>query len=219
MAEKEEIKKEIEGLLYADSRVNPDTITVEMADGRVVLNGTVNSLAALNAVEDTVRSFHQITFVENRLKIVYPGDADILTDESVTKAVKISLKLNCNINDEFVGVDVEEGVVELSGAVDSYWQKIECGNIVSNVTGVIQVINKLSVVPVHKVEDFEIAEQIEAAMKRTGIVDTDYVTVKVENGIVTLTGKVPHWNAYNSAEFAAKHTKGVIDVRNELILA
>lgn len=38
------------------------------------------------------------------------------------------------------------------------------------------------------------------------MLDLEAVTVKVEQGVVTLSGKVPHWNSYYSAEYAAKNT-------------
>jgi osmotically-inducible protein OsmY len=80
------------------------------------------------------------------------------------------------------------------------------------------VINGLNVVTSHDISDNQIATAIRESMKRMVGFDIENITIAVEKGIVFLTGKVPHWNAFYSAENVAKNTRGVIDVRNELLL-
>ncbi len=219
MAKQEETLNKIRDQLLMDSRIDAKKIVVEVDDGTVHLSGTVNSLAALNAAEDAARSIESVKKVDNRIKIRYPGDTSVLSDYTISENVLHAIRMDRNIKSELIKVKVESGVVTLYGSVDSYWSKMRCQEIISSVSGVSQIINDLTVVPNVRSDDNSIAQQIREALQRMFTVNLEYITIVVEKGVVTLTGKVPHWNAYYSAEFAARNTEGVLDVRNELILA
>ena len=88
----------------------------------------------------------------------------------------------------------------------------------SNISGVFQIVNKLSVIPYETYIDQTISEDVLAALERNIYVNVKDITVCVENQIVTLSGKVPNWTAYNAASEVAKFTPGVIDVQNNLVL-
>ena len=218
MAGREEVIRNIESQLYADSRIDAKQISVELDDGVVVLSGKVQSLAALRAAEEAAAYVSGVKSVENRLKIWYPGDREIMTDTKIVENIKTALTLDRNVNPEYVEVTLQDGVVILSGSVDSYWKKVHCEEITANVRDVKQVINELTVVPYHLASDTEIAGEIRRALKRMDNVNLEYITIHVEDGMVLLTGKVPHWNAYYSVEFAARNTKGVRGIQNKLII-
>jgi osmotically-inducible protein OsmY len=143
----------------------------------------------------------------------------VITDEMIAENVLNAIRMDRNIKSELIKVNVDSGVVTLYGSVDSYWSKVRSQEIISSIPGVIQIVNDLAVVPTVSTDDNSIAQQIREALQRMSEIDLESVTIVVEKGVVTLTGKVPHWNAYYSAEFAARNTGGVLDVRNELILA
>jgi osmotically-inducible protein OsmY len=44
------------------------------------------------------------------------------------------------------------------------------------------------------------------------------INIKVENQIVTLSGKVPGWKAYHAAHDTALYTRGVVQVLNNLVV-
>ena len=219
MAGNEEILRNVKAQLRSDTRIDESRVNVEVEDSRVILSGVVQNLAALNSAEDAARSVEGVRRVENRLKIEYPGYSRRITDEKVAESLRSALALDRNINTDFVRVYVDEGMVTLRGSVDSFWGKERCAEIASEIDGVLQVINELTVVPTHNVSDDQIATEISDVLDRMNMLDLEAVTVKVEQGVVTLSGKVPHWNSYYSAEYAAKNTRGVKNVINELILA
>lgn len=219
MASIEEIRKNILGLLKSDTRVDSRNITVEVSEDTVRLSGTTSTLISLRAAEFIAKSVEGVKKVDNRIKIWSPGDERLPDDKEVSDNVKKAISLDKSIDSELVRIDVEDGVVTLYGSVDSYWKKHHSVELVSEVKDVAMVINKLTVTPAHKVEDAEIAENVRLALERMGAgLNTEYVTITVENGIVTLTGKVPQWNAYNAAEYAVRHTRGVRDFKNELLI-
>lgn len=219
MSKQEETLNKIMDQLLMDSRIDAKKIVVEVDEGTVHLSGTVNSLAALNAAENAARSIESVKKVDNRIKIRYPGDTAVLTDFTISENVLNAIRMDRNIKPELIKVSVDSGVVTLYGSVDSYWSKMRCQEIISSISGVIQIINDLAVVPNVSSDDNCIAQQIRDALQRMSTLSLEYITIVVEKGVVTLTGKVPHWNAYYSAEYAARNTEGVLDVRNELILA
>lgn len=63
--------------------------------------------------------------------------------------------------------------------------------------------------------DREIQQAIKGQLWWNAHVDSDDVTVYVEEGLVTLTGRVPSWTAYREAE-AEAYEGGALRVRNEL---
>jgi osmotically-inducible protein OsmY len=59
---------------------------------------------------------------------------------------------------------------------------------------------------------------VEAAIERRRNVNIEDIDIRVENGVVTLSGTVPDWDARRAAINAAEFTKGVIDVLDELTI-
>jgi osmotically-inducible protein OsmY len=66
--------------------------------------------------------------------------------------------------------------------------------------------------------DKDIAQDIESALERNQYVDAENVTVKVEDGKVTLTGTVSSYYARGTAYDAAAFTLGVLQVDNHIVV-
>lgn len=218
MSTSQEIRKNVLDQIKSDSRIDWSNIVVEVSDGKVELSGTVQSLSSMRAAEEAAGSVVNVKEVKNSLKIRYAGDQEQLSDKELAYNVKQALDLDGSINAGLINIEVEDGVVTLSGSVGTYWKKAYCEDVVMGLRDVAMVINKLSVVPTHTLSDNEIAKQVQSALERMAGVDTEYVTVIVNKGKVVLAGKVPHWNAFYASEYAAKHTEGVVDVKNDLLI-
>jgi osmotically-inducible protein OsmY len=109
-------------------------------------------------------------------------------------------------------------MVALEGRVDEYWKMLLAEELACGVRGVSGVTNKLTVVPRDNLTDRTIAEEIVAAMERNASVNPEHVTVRVDDGTVTLSGAVPHRDAYRAAQEAAMYTPGVMHVKNYLTI-
>jgi osmotically-inducible protein OsmY len=117
-----------------------------------------------------------------------------------------------------IGVTAKDGVVTLTGNVDSYAKKIEAETASKKVIGVRALIENIEVKFPNSwsKSDVEVANEVLAALKSNWSVPKDKVTVMVENGWVTLEGELP-WNYQKEA---AKNTinflSGVKGVTNNI---
>ncbi len=119
-----------------------------------------------------------------------------------------------------IGVTANEGVITLSGQVDSFIQKHAVEDAAKRVKGVsfvaIDVEVKLGVGKKHS--DTEIAKHAKDALSHLSIIDTENLDVRVDEGWVTLEGTV-RWNYQRSAaEEYVRNLEGVRGVSNYMEL-
>jgi osmotically-inducible protein OsmY len=214
----EEIKKDIVDQLYWDSRIDASNVKVEVSDNKVTLTGRVHSYTAKLAAETDALTIPQVDSVKNNLEIQHPIGVKLPTDVEIQGNIVNNLIWNTNIDSANINVSVDRGVVTLEGSVTSYWQKILSEKLTYDITGVLSSVNKLSVVPTENIIDESIAKAITTSLDRNPNIDVDSVNVKVEEGVITLSGSVPNWAAYYDTLSSARHTVGVINVINNLVI-
>lgn len=122
------------------------------------------------------------------------------TNEGLQKDVQDAIKWEPLLHAAEIGVTVQDGIVTLSGTVDSYAKKAEAEHAAKNVAGVKAVVEKIDVHFGHmaKKEDAEIAREVIDAFNWNWEVPNDKVNVKVENGWITLGGEL-QWNYQRDA--------------------
>jgi osmotically-inducible protein OsmY len=127
-------------------------------------------------------------------------------NEDVQKDVQSAIKWEPLLHAAEIGVTVKDGIVTLTGTVDSYTKKQEAENAAKGVHGVNAIVEKLVVnFGSHwKKDDNDIAKEILSAFKWDWQVPNDCVKVTVENSWVTLDGELT-WNFQREA---AKKTAG-----------
>ncbi|MBD3214560.1 MAG: BON domain-containing protein [Candidatus Lokiarchaeota archaeon] len=213
---KEEIKKDVVDQLYWDDRVDAGNITVSIEDGTVILEGSVASFAEKKAASADAWSVHGVRAVANEITVAFPSTIEVPTDEEIRENVKKALELASDIEDKDIVVIVNNGIVILKGSVPSYWQKSRIEHIIAGITGVFEINDTLTIVPTKNFIDKEIAEDIISALERNYSVDAEKIDVLVEDGIVTLSGDVNDWRAYDAAMNTARFTAGVIHIVDHL---
>lgn len=117
-----------------------------------------------------------------------------------------------------IGVTAKDGVVSLTGVVDSYAKKLEAENAAKKVIGVRALVEKIEVeLPSSWIKtDVEIANEVLNALKSNWSVPKDKVTVKIEDGWVTLEGELP-WNYQkDAAKSAVNYLSSVRGVTNNI---
>ncbi len=119
-----------------------------------------------------------------------------------------------------IGVTVEDGVVTLTGNVDSYSKKLEAEKAAKNVLGVKAVVEQIEVKFPNSWSktDNQIAVEVLSALESNWIIPAEKVKVKVEDGWVTLDGEL-HWNFQReAAKTAVRFLMGVKGVNDKIII-
>jgi osmotically-inducible protein OsmY len=142
------------------------------------------------------------------------------SDYDLQKDVTDQLKWDLFVNVSDFGVSVKEGVVTLSGIVESYAQKLAAEKAVKKVSGVKAIALDVQVgdSPEMNKTDAEIAKAVLEALKWHSAVPEKNIQVKVENGMVTLEGEVEWAFQRHSATDAVAHLSGVRNVRNHIAI-
>jgi osmotically-inducible protein OsmY len=143
------------------------------------------------------------------------------TDQEILRDVQNELKWDPYLSSSEVGVSVRNGIVTLTGIVDSYWKKIAAENAVKKISGVKAVAQKIEVKlsTSGKKTDTEIAEAIQNAFNWSVLVPKDKIQVKVEDGWVTLEGEVEWEYQKNAARRAVEKLTSVVGVANNIRVA
>jgi osmotically-inducible protein OsmY len=140
------------------------------------------------------------------------------TDLEIKQDVIEELKWEPFLNASQIGVSVKEGVVTLSGSIDSYSKKIAAEKATKNVSGVKAVALDLEVnLPGSSIRnDTDIAEAVVNALKWHSAVRENKINVKVESGVVTLEGIVDWEFQKNSARMMVENLMGVKGIVNTI---
>jgi osmotically-inducible protein OsmY len=142
------------------------------------------------------------------------------TNEELQKDVQNAIKWEPLLNAAEIGVTAKDGVITLTGVVNSYTKKTEAENAAKNVTGVKAVAETIEVNfgNSFKKNDTEIANEVLNAWKWNWEVPADKIKVKVESGWVTLEGEL-EWNYQReAAKKAVAHLTGVKGVSNNITI-
>jgi osmotically-inducible protein OsmY len=142
------------------------------------------------------------------------------TDAQLKADVSQELEWDPSINATTVGVSVKDGVVTLSGHLQTYAEKLAAERAVQRVAGVKAVAVELDVLlaPNHVHSDTDIAQAIESALKWQAFVPPERVQVKVEHGWVTLGGEVDWDYQRSAAAKAVRPLRGVVGLDNRITL-
>jgi osmotically-inducible protein OsmY len=214
----EQIKKDVVDQLYGDHRVDAAEVQVEVQSGEVTLTGAVPNLTARNAATADAWEIAGVKRVINLLTVRFPATFSVPSDESIEESAQVMLASNPAVYGDAIEVSVTRGVLRLKGTVDAYWKRWKAENVVSDLSGVRDVENRLTVVPTESRFDTQIAEEIVAALVRNLHIDPDRVTVKVEHGKVRLTGSVETYYGRARAYEAVANTAGVIEIDNDIVV-
>jgi osmotically-inducible protein OsmY len=138
------------------------------------------------------------------------------SDEKIQQDVLQELKFEASLQPNEIGVAVKDGIVTLTGWVDSYLKRWTAEEAAHRVRGVVAVANDIEVRLPTSAErtDADIAAAVVRALEWDAFVPVDRIEVTVSKGWVTLKGEVDWGFQRSDAERVARRITGVRGVSN-----
>jgi osmotically-inducible protein OsmY len=142
------------------------------------------------------------------------------TDAEVQQDVIRELKWDSRVDETDVGVEVDNGIITLTGTVSSWGKRIAAEEAAHRVRGVLDVANDIVVkVPgTGGRTDTEVAQAVRNALVWDVFVPDTRIQSTVSDGVVTLKGDVDSWIQRDDADRVVRNLAGVRGVRNDIVV-
>ena len=142
------------------------------------------------------------------------------TDQQVQQDVIAELRWEPSVNASDIGVLVKDGVVTLTGHVESYAEKWHAERAAQRVSGVGALTLEIHIAlpGSSQRKDVDIALAIEHALTWSIAIPKDAIKVVVEGGWVTLSGEVCWDYQREAAASTVRYLLGVTGVSNQIVL-
>jgi osmotically-inducible protein OsmY len=211
-----ELQQDIMKELQWEPTIRAADIGVSVTDGVVTLSGYVDSLYKKWAAEHAAERVFGVKAVAEELKVRLPGSLK-RSDEDIARAASNALEWNVAVPHDRIKVEVQDGLVNLSGEVDWWYQKDAAEDAVRKLVGVVLVNNRITIKPAVKPQD--VKDKIESAFQRNALLDARRVTVETSGGKVILRGNVRNWAERQQVEWAAWAAPGVSEVESHIMFS
>jgi osmotically-inducible protein OsmY len=143
-----------------------------------------------------------------------------MADQDLKQTVLDELKWEPSLNAAHIGVTARDGVITLTGHVESYAQKLAAEKGTERVAGVKAIAEKLVVhyasSPLDGDEDI-VKRAVQVLAWDVGV-PHDRLKVKVEKGWVTLSGHVDWYFQKHNAESCVRRLHGVLGVIDSITI-
>lgn len=209
-------------------------IALGFADGDLTMEGVVGDVAMKKLALESAAAVPSVTAIVDRLRV---RPAETMGDRAIRDHVRDALMGEPALSDCAIAVtdkgvtetlrapdraggriviEVNDGVVTLSGDVPSLTRKRLAGVLVWWVPGSRDVINGLGITPPEEDSDEAMADAVMLVLEKDPFVDASQIRVGVRNATVTLAGLVHTEAERDMAEFDAWYVFAVDRVDNRI---
>lgn len=207
---REGVKKELD----FDPLVDATDITVKNMSGDVALNGTVPTYPQYLEAAAAAKRVQGVTKVHNHLMVLL-SLTDYRDDPMLTTAANNALATAVTVPNN-VEASATDGNVWLTGVVSNRFERDAAEHAVARLTGVRGIADDIEIFS--DVEASDVADLVEAALDRYGLLDDSDVFVDAQDGTITLHGHVRNWAEHDAAMDAAWMGYGVKKVLDDLVV-
>ena len=144
-------------------------------------------------------------------------DLPELSDRVIQLAVEDELLRSAAISGRLIDVDVAESVVTLSGRLNNILAKQIAVGLAERIRGVESVIDEIEIVVARR-DNAELQKDVRAALQADPAAHELKVDVAAADGKVTLSGTVPSYGLKMLTGEVAMGTKGVAELKNDLLV-
>ncbi|MBO6783736.1 MAG: BON domain-containing protein [Alphaproteobacteria bacterium] len=203
----------IRAAIAADPALGRLNIVPSVDDGNVALAGRVDTPRQQTRVFEIARNTVGVRQVDTFITVEperSPPDSELAASVAVALANDAAFKLHP------VAASAENGVVTLTGSVPDRPYRARAEQVTDRVLGVRDVSNLITVQAAASADaDRRLAEAVREALFWNPSIDEDAITVRVDRGVVELTGTVKTLRALNLADDLAREA-GAARVENRL---
>jgi len=141
-------------------------------------------------------------------------------DAQLKDTILKALRDDVRVNEAEIGVAVEDGVVTLTGRVDTESEKVAAQETAHGTSGVLDVANEIRVKVPFALgrSDTDLAQDVRHALERVLGASAGRIHSTVDNAWVTLEGTVRMPREREDAERAVQHLAGVQRVDNRIVV-
>ena len=201
-----------------DSRINDALIDVKVNNGFVVISGVVSTYKKKLAVQLKVKQIQGVLTVDNQIEVHYHREYGNPPSDRIKKTVESILSAASDIDESKISIDLDAGALTLKGSVTWFWQLHRIEELVSNIIGVIDIKNELSVVPSERISDEIIAREISKELEHAERIDPSQILIEVKHGTVILSGSLRSHTAEQEVYDAAIQQAGVTKIVNNIAI-
>ncbi len=207
-----ELQRDVENEISWELGAGLTQISVAVKGGAVELAGHVDSFWEKCAAERAawrVAHVHQVT---SGIRVIVPFEKQ-RSDDDIALAAMSNFEWN-GLVPKTVEVQVTDGWVTLSGSVERQQQKEEAARALCTLNGITGIHNEIVIQPSATLS--EVKAPIEAALKRSALVDSNRIKVHVAHGVASLRGTARSHAEYEEVMHAAWAARGVTKIEDHI---
>jgi osmotically-inducible protein OsmY len=199
-------------------------VQISVKNGIVDLEGTVNDFATKEEIDKKAHRVKNVVAVRNKLQIAGAGE---ISDQQLQQKIVQKLQYDrVGYGNAFnaISVNVQNGVVTLSGNALGPVAADSAVSLVSHFPGVQDVINNIQVDPLSPMDDRSRMQVYRAiygypSLQKYSLNPAQPIRITVVNGNVTLNGVVDSQADKDVAGIRANSVPGIFKVTNNLQVA
>lgn len=180
------IQNAVESELLLDTGVASEQIDIYVAEGIATLSGSVDNILAKDRAVDLARSIKGVRSVVDQIEVI----PVTRSDRQIRRDIQSAMVTDPAVESFDVQATVLNGVVTLTGEVDSYAEKQLAVTAAKGVAGVRGVTSEIDVTADFERTDAEIQTDVEGRLEASTRVDSSLITATVQDRAVKLSGTV-----------------------------
>jgi osmotically-inducible protein OsmY len=210
------LRQDVCNELKWDPSINDTCINIQVEKGLVTLVGYVDSFEEKWRAKEAVLRVHGVIGLEMMLEVKLLFSTE-RSDAEITKSAEGVVRWSNDLRNNSVKINVEKGLITLTGYVTWAFQKHNIERSLSNLMGVAGIDNLISIET--QVIDLAVKKDIELALKRHRNEHIQNISISVNGSEVTLTGFIQSLAELKVINYIAWNTRGVKNVKNHIIIS
>jgi osmotically-inducible protein OsmY len=208
-----DIKQDVQAELAWDPIINPNRIGVAVSNGVVTLSGHLDTYAQKWAIENAVQRVGGVKAVALELDVKLAPD-HVRSDTDIAMAAENALRWHALVPADALRITVNHGHVSIEGEVEWDYQRESVIHALQNLKGVLSLNSRMTLRD--KKPAINLQTRIREALMRRAVREARHIDIDVEEGTVTLKGKVDSWQDRAAIHGAVWKAPGVSTIINEI---